>query len=59
MTDKPNSPITSLKGLLPYLRPHRPLLALWLTAVLYALFAVLSVVGWRVWQRRLHEQARG
>jgi nicotinamide mononucleotide transporter len=26
---------------------------LWLTAVLYALFAVLSVVGWRVWQRRL------
>jgi nicotinamide mononucleotide transporter len=26
---------------------------LWLTAVLYALFAVLSIVGWRAWQRRL------
>lgn len=25
--------------------------ALWLTAVLYALFAVLSVLGWRAWQR--------
>ena len=33
--------------------------ALWLTAVLYALFAVLSVVGWRVWQQRLREQAHG
>ncbi len=27
--------------------------ALWLTALLYALFAVLSVLGWRAWQRRL------
>jgi nicotinamide mononucleotide transporter len=27
--------------------------ALWLTAVLYALFAVLSVLGWRAWQARL------
>jgi len=27
--------------------------ALWLTALLYALFAVLSVVGWRAWQRRM------
>lgn len=27
--------------------------ALWLTAILYALFAVLSVLGWRAWQRRL------
>jgi nicotinamide mononucleotide transporter len=26
---------------------------LWLTVLLYALFAVLSVVGWRVWQQRL------
>lgn len=26
---------------------------LWLTVVLYALFLVLSVVGWRTWQRRL------
>jgi nicotinamide mononucleotide transporter len=26
---------------------------LWLTAVLYTLFAVLSVVGWRTWQRHL------
>jgi nicotinamide mononucleotide transporter len=26
---------------------------LWLTVVLYALFAALSVVGWRAWQRRL------
>ena len=25
--------------------------ALWLTALLYALFAVLSVVGWRAWSR--------
>jgi nicotinamide mononucleotide transporter len=33
--------------------------ALWLAAVLYALFAVLSVVGWRVWRGRLAEQARG
>jgi nicotinamide mononucleotide transporter len=24
---------------------------LWLTVVLYALFAVLSVVGWRAWRR--------
>lgn len=26
---------------------------LWLTVLLYALFAALSVVGWRVWSRRL------
>lgn len=26
--------------------------ALWLTVLLYAVFAVLSVVGWRVWLRR-------
>ena len=26
---------------------------LWLTVVLYALFALLSVVGWRAWRRRL------
>ena len=26
---------------------------LWLTVILYALFAVLSVVGWRVWAKRL------
>jgi nicotinamide mononucleotide transporter len=25
---------------------------LWLTVVLYALFAVLSLIGWRSWQRR-------
>ncbi len=31
--------------------------ALWLTAVLYALFAVLSLLGWRVWQRRLAARA--
>jgi len=30
-----------------------------LTAVLYALFAVLSVAGWRVWRQRLREQAHG
>jgi len=30
--------------------------ALWLTALLYAVFAVLSVVGWRAWQRL---EARG
>jgi nicotinamide mononucleotide transporter len=27
--------------------------ALWLTALLYALFALLSVAGWRAWSRRL------
>lgn len=27
---------------------------LWLTVVLYAIFAVLSVVGWRVWRRLEH-----
>ncbi len=27
--------------------------ALWLTALLYALFALLSVVGWRAWKRQL------
>lgn len=27
--------------------------ALWLTVLLYALFAVLSVLGWRVWQSRV------
>lgn len=32
--------------------------ALWLTAVLYALFAVLSVIGWQAW-RRLARQAHG
>ena len=26
--------------------------ALWLTALLYALFALLSVAGWRAWQRQ-------
>jgi nicotinamide mononucleotide transporter len=31
--------------------------ALWLTAVLYAIFAGLSVVGWRAWRRL--EQAHG
>ena len=31
--------------------------ALWLTVLLYALFAVLSVVGWRAWQRL--ERAHG
>ena len=25
---------------------------LWLTVLLYALFAVLSAIGWRAWQRR-------
>ena len=24
---------------------------LWLTVLLYAIFAVLSVVGWRAWRR--------
>jgi nicotinamide mononucleotide transporter len=27
--------------------------ALWLTALLYGLFALLSVLGWRAWSRRL------
>jgi nicotinamide mononucleotide transporter len=31
--------------------------ALWLTALLYALFAVLSVVGWRAWGRRVSAPA--
>ena len=30
---------------------------LWLTAMLYALFAVLSVVGWRAWKTRLRPDA--
>ena len=29
---------------------------LWLTALLYALFALLSVAGWRAWQRRAAAQ---
>ena len=33
--------------------------ALWLTAALYAVFAVLSVVGWRAWQARLASSAEG
>ena len=28
--------------------------ALWLTAILYALFAALSLLGWRAWLRLLH-----
>ena len=30
---------------------------LWLTVILYALFAALSLWGWRVWQRRAREAA--
>lgn len=30
---------------------------LWLTAVLYALFLLMSFVGWRAWQRRLPRPA--
>jgi len=30
---------------------------LWLTALLYALFALLSVAGWRAWQQLLAQQA--
>lgn len=33
--------------------------ALWLTAVLYAVFAVLSVVGWRAWWRLAYPPASG
>lgn len=32
--------------------------ALWLTALLYALFALLSVAGWRAWSRRLLQDRR-
>ena len=32
---------------------------LWLTVLLYALFAVLSVVGWRAWRARLPAAAGG
>jgi len=28
--------------------------ALWLTVLLYAIFAVMSGVGWRTWQRQIH-----
>ena len=28
--------------------------ALWLTVLLYAIFAVMSVIGWRTWQRQIH-----
>ncbi len=31
--------------------------ALWLTALLYAAFAALAVLGWRAWQARLHASA--
>jgi nicotinamide mononucleotide transporter len=27
---------------------------LWLTVLLYAVFAVMSVIGWRTWQRQIH-----
>jgi nicotinamide mononucleotide transporter len=30
---------------------------LWLTALLYALFALLSIAGWRAWRARLPEAA--
>jgi nicotinamide mononucleotide transporter len=33
--------------------------ALWLTAVLYALFALLSVAGWRAWQVRMGPRPAG
>lgn len=32
---------------------------LWLTVLLYAVFALLSVAGWRAWHRRLGETAHG
>jgi nicotinamide mononucleotide transporter len=32
---------------------------LWLTALLYALFVALSIVGWRAWQGRLQLAPRG
>jgi nicotinamide mononucleotide transporter len=28
--------------------------ALWLTVLLYAIFGVMSVIGWRTWQRQIH-----
>ncbi len=28
--------------------------ALWLTVLLYGIFAVMSVMGWRTWQRQIH-----
>jgi nicotinamide mononucleotide transporter len=31
--------------------------ALWLTTLLYGLFAVLSVVGWQAWRRRARSAA--
>jgi nicotinamide mononucleotide transporter len=31
--------------------------ALWVTAALYAVFAVLSVAGWRAWRRLEREAA--
>ncbi|MDP3614680.1 MAG: nicotinamide riboside transporter PnuC, partial [Rubrivivax sp.] len=30
---------------------------LWLTVLLYALFAALSLLGWRTWQRLAQQQA--
>lgn len=32
--------------------------ALWLTAGLYAVFALLSLLGWRVWRARLQREAQ-
>jgi nicotinamide mononucleotide transporter len=33
--------------------------ALWLTAGLYAVFALLSLLGWRIWHARLRREAAG
>jgi ATP-binding cassette subfamily B protein len=41
MTDKPSKPMNTLKGLLPFLKPHKQLVALWLFALAFSSSATL------------------
>ncbi|MBP7370658.1 MAG: ATP-binding cassette domain-containing protein [Arenimonas sp.] len=41
MTDKPSKPINTLKGLIPFLMPHKKLLVLWLLALAFSSSATL------------------
>ncbi|MBP6299739.1 MAG: ATP-binding cassette domain-containing protein [Arenimonas sp.] len=41
MTDKPSKPMNTLKGLLPFLKPHKKLVALWLLALAFSSSATL------------------
>ena len=41
MTDKPSKPMNTLIGLLPFLKPHKKLVALWLLALAFSSSATL------------------